>query len=158
MRQNLRLQPYQTVIDLNRYFSERHTMNQTVINYHKQRRPFIIIPETGLILGETGQPFSHREILSRCGLDDEQVKYVLENYPRGYFLDNKLVIYQREDVEEGSCWELKPENYFYVRKYFPDLKRIFGITRKTRIFLGVLRGKEGELWPTINETGIEFFE
>ena len=33
-------------------------MNQTVINYHKQRRPFIIIPETGLILGETGQPFS----------------------------------------------------------------------------------------------------
>lgn len=61
-------------------------MNQTVINYHKQRRPFIIIPETGLILGETGQPFSHREILSRCGLDDEQVKYVLENYPAVIFL------------------------------------------------------------------------
>ena len=100
-------------------------MNQTVINYHKQRRPFIIIPETGLILGETGQPFSHREILSRCGLDDEQVKYVLENYPRGYFLDNKLVIYQREDVEEGSCWELKPENYFYVRKYFPGKPAFF---------------------------------
>ena len=54
MRQNLRLQPYQTVIDLNRYFSERHTMNQTVINYHKQRRPFIIIPETGLFSEKPG--------------------------------------------------------------------------------------------------------
>lgn len=133
-------------------------MTQAVINYHKQRRPFIIIPETGIILGETGQPYSHSEILSRCGLDNEQVKYVIENYPRGYFLDNKLVMYQLDNVAEGSCWELKPENYFHVRKYFPDLKRIFGITKKTKIFLGVLRGKEGDIWPTINEVPADFFE
>lgn len=133
-------------------------MSQAVKEYHQKRRPFIIIPETGLILGECGQPYSHNEILARLGLDEEQVKHVIENYPRGYFLDNKLVMYQQDNVAEGSCWELKPENYFYVRKYFPDLKQIFGINKKTKIFLGVLRGKEGEIWPTINEVLQDFFE
>lgn len=133
-------------------------MSRTVKEYHLKRRPFIIFPETGLILGESGLPYSHNEILSRLGLDNERIKYVIENYPRGYFLDNKLVIYQLNNVPEGTCWELKPENNFYVRKYFPDLKQIFGINTKTRIFLGVLRGKEGEIWPTVNEVPQDFFE
>ena len=133
-------------------------MNKALTDYHSKRRPFIIIPEIGLILGECGQPYSHNEILSRLGLNEEQVKYIIANYPRGYFLDNKLVIYQLDDVSEGTCWELKPENYFYVRKYFPDLKQIFRINKKTKIFLGVLCGKEGEIWPTINEVPQDFFE
>ena len=133
-------------------------MNQSVKAYHEKRRAFIIIPEVGLILGESGQPFSHRDILSHLGLDNEQTSHVLQNYPRGYFLDNKLVIYQADDVKENETWELKPENYFYVRKYFQDLKNLFRITTKTKIFLGVKRGKEGEIWPTINEVKSDFFE
>ncbi len=133
-------------------------MNQALKDYHSQRRAFIIIPDVGLILGESGQPFSHREILTNLGLDKEQVAYVLENYPRGYFLNNKLVIYQSDDIKENESWELKPENYFYVRKYFQDLKNLFHITAKTKIFLGVQRGKEGDIWPTINEVEAAFFE
>lgn len=83
---------------------------------------------------------------------------MIANYPRGYFLNNKLVIYQLDDVAEGEYWELKPENYFYVRKYFPDLKRIFHLNAKTKFFLGVIRGKEGDIWPTINEVDVDFFE
>lgn len=133
-------------------------MNQSVKAYHKKRRAFIIIPEVGLILGESGQPSSHRDILANLGLDNEQTSHVLQNYPRGYFLDNNLVIYQSNDDIKQESWELKPENYFYVRKYFQDLKNLFRITAKTKIFLGVKCAKEGEIWPTINEVKSSFFE
>lgn len=133
-------------------------MQQALNDYHAQRRAFIIIPEGGLIVGESGQPFSHRDILTNLGLDKEQITHVLQNYPRGYFLDNTLVIYQADDNVEQKSWELKPENYFYVRKYFQDLKNLFRMTAKTKIFLGVKCGKEGEVWPTINEVKSSFFE
>ena len=133
-------------------------MQQALNDYHAQRRAFIIIPEGGLIVGESGQPFSHRDILTNLGLDKEQITHVLQNYPRGYFLDNTLVIYQADDNLEQKSWELKPENYFYVRKYFQDLKNLFRMTAKTKIFLGVKCGKEGEVWPTINEVNSSFFE
>ncbi len=133
-------------------------MQQALNDYHAQRRAFIIIPEGGLIVGESGQPFSHRDILTNLGLDKEQITHVLQNYPRGYFLDNTLVIYQADDNLEQKSWELKPENYFYVRKYFQDLKNLFRMTAKTKIFLGVKCGKEGEVWPTINEVKSSFFE
>ncbi len=133
-------------------------MQQALNDYHAQRRAFIIIPEGGLIVGESGQPFSHRDILTNLGLDKEQITHVLQNYPRGYFLDNTLVIYQADDNVEQKSWELKPENYFYVRKYFQDLKNLFHMTAKTKIFLGVKCGKEGEVWPTINEVKSSFFE
>lgn len=133
-------------------------MKQSVKAYHEKRRAFIIIPEVGLILGENGQSFSHRDILTHLGLDNEQISHVLQNYPRGYFLDNNLVIYQSDDNVELESWELKPENYFYVRKYFLDLKNLFRITAKTKIFLGVKCAPKGEIWPTINEVKSEFFE
>ena len=132
-------------------------MNQEVEKYHSQRRAFIIIPNAGLILGEKGIPFSHREILSSCGFNLEQISFILENYPRGYFLNNKLVLYQSDDVKEGDSWKLKKENFPLVEKYYPDLKKIFDITPETQIFLGVYRGKEGEIWPTINEVPTDFF-
>ena len=133
-------------------------MNPSVKAYHEKRRAFIIIPEVGLILGESGQPFSHKDILANLGLDKEQISHVLQNYPRGYFLDNNLVMYQSDGNTEQEVWELKPENYFYVRKYFQDLKKLFRITTKTKIFLGVKCAKEGEIWPTINEVESSFFE
>ena len=133
-------------------------MNQPVEKFHSERRAFIIIPNAGLILGEINQPFSHREILTNSGLMQEQINFILENYPRGYFLNNTLVFYQADDSKESSTWELKKENYPLVKKYYPDLKNIFHITAQTQIFLGVAKGKEGEIWPTINEVSSDFFE
>ncbi len=132
-------------------------MNQAVEEYHAKRRPFIIIPQVGIIIGELGQPYSHREILKHIGCSDEQISYILENYPRGYFLNNKLVIYQSDDIKPGESWQLKEENYIHVKKYFPDLQKLFQIDKNTQIFLGVRRGKEGEIWPTINGVSLDFF-
>ncbi len=133
-------------------------MNQPVEKFHSERRAFIIIPNAGLILGEINQPFSHREILTNSGFMQEQINFILENYPRGYFLNNNLVIYQADDRQDSQTWELKKENYSFVKKYYPDLKNIFHITPQTQIFLGVTRGKKGEIWPTINEVSSDFFE
>lgn len=133
-------------------------MNQNAEKFHSVRRAFIIMPNTGLILGEINQPFSHREILTNCGLSPEQISFILENYPRGYFLNNKLVIYQADDSKESQAWILQKENYPLVKKYYPDLKNIFHVSPQTQVFLGVAKGKEGEIWPTINEISTDFFE
>ena len=132
-------------------------MTQAVINYHSQRRAFIIIPNAGITVGEKGAPFSHREILQNCGFNAEQVSFALENFPRGYFLNNKLVMYQSDDVKEGDSWRLLPENYDLVKRYYSDLQNLFQINEQTRIFFGVYRGKEGDIWPTIEEVPQSFF-
>ena len=132
-------------------------MNQAVEEYHRKRRAFIIIPQVGIIIGEHGQPHSHREILKNTGCSDEQISHILENYPRGYFLNNKLVIYQSDDAKGRETWQLQPKNYELVKKYFGDMKKIFDLNAQSQIFLGVSRGKEGEVWPTINEVDINFF-
>ena len=132
-------------------------MNQAVEEYHAKRRPFIIIPQVGIIIGELGQPYSHREILKHIGCSQEQIFNILENCPRGYFLNNKLVIYQSDDIKEGESWLLKEENYVYIKKYYADLQKLFHFDEKTQIFLGVYRGKEGEIWPTVKEVSQNFF-
>ena len=133
-------------------------MNQALEEYHSQRRAFVLVPNVGMILGEKGKPFSHREILTNCGFNPEQISFMLENYPRGYFLNNKLVLYQSDDVKEGDSWELKKENFPVVKKYYSDLKKIFNFNSETKVFLGVYRGKEGDIWPTINEVSLDFFD
>ena len=133
-------------------------MNKALDDYHEQRRPFIILPKVGIIIGEKGMSYSHRDILANLGFSPEKIFSTLETYPRGYFLNNKLVIYQSDDVKEGECWALKEENYPLVRQYFDDLKSLFHLSPDTKIFLGILRGKEGDLWPTVNEVYFVFFE
>ena len=133
-------------------------MNQALEEYHSQRRAFVLLPNVGMILGEKGKPLSHREILTNCGFNHEQISFMLENYPRGYFLNNRLVLYQSDDVKEGDSWELKKENFPVVKKYYSDLKKIFNFNSETKVFLGVYRGKEGDIWPTINEVSLDFFD
>lgn len=132
-------------------------MSKDVEDYHKKRRPFVIIPQIGIIISHLENSFSHSELLQNCGFSAERIKEMIENYPRGYFLDNKLVIYQGDDVKEGECWTLKSENFHYVQDFWNDLCHIFDITPKTKVFLGVKRGKIGELWPVVNEVNIDFF-
>lgn len=132
-------------------------MNEAVINYHRQRRPFILIPHIGIILGASGQPFAHAELLHHVGLDEKRVREIIDSCPRGYFLNNNLVLYQGDNVAEGSSWELQEENFPIVREFFGDLKKIFNFNDRTKFYLGVKRGKIGEIWPLIKETGSDFF-
>lgn len=83
-------------------------MNEAIIDYHERRRPFVIIPEIGIIFSRSGNAFAHNELLQNCGFSEERVHEIIENFPRGYFLDNRLVVYQGENVAEGESWTLKP--------------------------------------------------
>ena len=113
-------------------------MNEAIIDYHERRRPFVIIPEIGIIFSRSGNAFAHNELLQNCGFSEERV-------------------HQGENVAEGESWTLKPENYKFVCSFYSDLCRIFKINAETRIFLGVKRGRPGELWPAVNEVGQDFF-
>ena len=93
-------------------------MNEAIIDYHERRRPFVIIPEIGIIFSRFGNAFAHNELLQNCGFSEERVHEIIENFPRGYFLDNRLVIYQGENVAEGESWTLKPENYKFVCSFY----------------------------------------
>ncbi len=133
-------------------------MNKAVEEYHLKRRTFIIIPNLSLIIGDVENGQSHTELLQSMGLPENVVREIIENNPRGYFLDNKLVIYQSDNIKEGEAWALREENYPEVKRFYPELKRVFQINSNTKIFLGVLRGKPGVLWDVINEVDVTFFD
>ena len=111
-------------------------MNEAIIDYHERRRPFVIIPEIGIIFSRSGNAFAHNELLQNCGFSEERVHEIIENFPRGYFLDNRLVVYQGENVAEGESWTLRPENYKFVCSFYSDLCRIFKLQRNlSRIYI-----------------------
>ena len=60
-------------------------MNEAIIDYHERRRPFVIIPEIGIIFSRSGNAFAHNELLQNCGFSEERVHEIIENFPRGTF-------------------------------------------------------------------------
>lgn len=133
-------------------------MNDVVKKHHMSRRPFVIVPEVGILLGQKDLEHSHVEMLLGLGLKKDKVQEIIDNYPRGFFMDNRLVIYQGDNVVEGCNWELNEENFDLVRKFFADLKNIFPFDSNTKIFLGVKCGELGTVWEHIKEVGLDFFE
>lgn len=43
-------------------------MNNAEIDYHQTRRVFVVIPKVGVIVCQTGKPWSHRELLEKSGV------------------------------------------------------------------------------------------
>ncbi|MDR1025828.1 MAG: hypothetical protein LBL47_00360 [Lactobacillus sp.] len=130
----------------------------SVKEYHLKRRSFVILPEAGLLVAKLGTSFSHTDLLKACGISDKDCQRIIDNNPRGYFMNNNLVIYQGDNVEEGSDWLLSEANQHMVKTFWKDLKSVFPINKQTKIFFGVHRGKPGELWPTTNPVEQSFFE
>ena len=116
------------------------------------------MPHLSLIIGDTENGQSHPELLQSMGFSDQRIKEIIENNPRGYFMDNNLVIYQGDNIKEGDAWLLNERNYPEVKRFYPELKRIFQFNSKTKVFLGVLRGKPGVQWDTVNEVDLTFFD
>lgn len=133
-------------------------MQDKVKIYHQKRRAFIIVPEVGIILAQKGTIMSHTEILQSLGLPKERVIHIIQNNPRGYFMDNTLVIYQGDSIKEGECWELQQENYSVVAENFADMEHMFSINKDTQIYLGVKRGKLGEVWEKVHPVSVTFFK
>ncbi|OPZ78797.1 MAG: hypothetical protein BWY78_00389 [Alphaproteobacteria bacterium ADurb.Bin438] len=108
--------------------------------FHSLRRAFIIFPEIGIVLLQKEKTFSHKEILQNMGYDKENIKKMIKNYPRGYFKDNELVLYQ-DDFNQ-----LSKENLNIVKNVFEDFKNLFNLNENTKIYSGVIKGKIGEIW------------
>ncbi len=126
--------------------------------YHQRRRAFIIVPQVGIIIAQKGSIMSHVEILQSLGMSQERIMETIKNNPRGYFMDNTLVLYQGDNVKESSCWELKEENYKVVAKNFPDMQKLFSLNQDTQVYLGVKRGELGAIWERVHQVPITFFE
>ncbi len=126
--------------------------------YHQKRRAFIIVPQVGMIVAQKGSIMSHEEILQSLGISKEKIKNIIKDNPRGYFMDNTLVLYQGGNIKEGESWELKAENYKTVTENFVDMKKLFNLNQDTLIYLGVKQGKLGDVWEKIHQVPITFFE
>lgn len=129
-------------------------MNINEKDFHNKRRPFIIFPETGLLVGELGTSLSHNDILISIGLDGVRINYIINNYSRGYFMNNDLVFYQGNNFTEGNILEIDNKNISTIKKYIYDFENIFKINEQTNIYLGIKVGKIGDVWPKINQISL----
>jgi hypothetical protein len=123
--------------------------------YHSKRRPFIIFPESGVMFAKPGTALSHNDMLRSLNLNNVNIRHVIDNFPRGYFMNNNLVFYQGDLMQEGTIWQLDKKNIDIIKLYFHDFERIFKINEKTLIYLGVKVGKIGEVWDLLNKVSID---
>lgn len=127
-------------------------------DYHQKRRIFIIFPNAGIFWAEQGTGENYTELMDRMSIPKYRQDYILAHYPRGYFYNNNLVIYEGLNVREGEAWQLSEKNYPHLGAVFPDMQKILPLTDKTKIFLGVKRGKIGEEWENFNQIDLDFFK
>ncbi|MCM1324517.1 MAG: hypothetical protein NC218_10370 [Acetobacter sp.] len=133
-------------------------MDIEIANYHKKRRAFIILPKAGILWAEPGSILTHREILLTAGISTTKIEKIIKNCPRGYYLDNTLILYQGDVIKAGEKWELQPDNFPVVKKVFADLENILALNAETKIFLGVKCGILGTVWEQYNQVDINFFK
>ena len=131
-------------------------MPNSATDFHINRRAFIIMPDTGLTVAPAGFSDGHTEMLIR--LHYPQVRYAMDNFPRGYFMNGDLCVYTGHDMTAGAVWEITSEQIDTVIKTIPDFRRVFGVTNETSVYLGVRVGKVGEVWEKIRCTTIKMLE
>lgn len=131
-------------------------MPNSATDFHINRRAFIIMPDTGLTVAPVGFSDGHTEMLIR--LHYPQVRYAMDNFPRGYFMNGDLCVYTGHDMTPGAVWEITSEQIDTVIKTIPDFRRVFGVTNETSVYLGVRVGKVGEVWEKIRRTTIKTLE
>ena len=131
-------------------------MPNSATDFHINRRAFIIMPDTGLTVAPAGFSDGHTEMLIR--LHYPQVRYAMDNFPRGYFMNGEICVYTGHDMTPGAVWEITPEQIDTVIKTIPDFRRVFGVTNETSVYLGVRVGKVGEVWEKIRRTTIKTLE
>ena len=114
------------------------------------------MPDTGLTVAPAGFSGGHTEMLIM--LHYPQVRYAMDNFPRGYFMNGDLCVYTGHDMTPGAVWEITSEQIDTVIKTIPDFRRVFGVTNETSVYLGVRVGKVGEVWEKIRRTTIKTLE
>ena len=133
-------------------------MMEKAINFHTKRRAFIIMPDIGLIIAPKNVDVSHEQMLKNMGFSTADVLNFLAIYPRGYFMNGELCVYQGYDMTPGSKWVLTDNGKKIVQQYIVDLCAIFNLNNDTRIYTGVVVGKIGDVWKKINACGLKTLE
>ena len=131
-------------------------MKNTEQVFHKNRRAFIIMPDTGLVVAPAGFDGGHMEMLFR--LHYPHIRYAMDNFPRGYYMNNELCIYTGHDMTPGAIWEIKEKDMDVVKNAIPDFRRVFFVTDETPVYLGVRVGEIGQIWEKIRCTTIKMLE
>jgi len=125
-------------------------------NFHTARRAFIIMPTYGLVVAPVGFDQGHTELLVH--LHYPNIKYAMENFPRGYFMNGELCLYQGFYITPGATWEIRDENIDTIRHHIPNFRQIFSVDDYTPVYLGVRIGDIGTVWEKIRKTNIKMLE
>lgn len=131
-------------------------MPNSATDFHTTRRAFIIMPDVGLTVAPNGFPGGHMEML--INLHYPRIRYAMDNFPRGYFMNGELCIYTGHDMTPGAVWEIRAEQMATVIKTVPDFRRVFGVNDETLVYLGVRVGEIGDVWEKIRRTTIKMLE
>lgn len=131
-------------------------MPNSATDFHTTRRAFIIMPDVGLTVAPNGFSGGHMEML--INLHYPRIRYAMDNFPRGYFMNGELCIYTGHDMTPGAVWEIRAEQMAKVIKTVPDFRRVFNAADETPVYLGVRVGKIGDVWEKIRKTNIKTLE
>lgn len=133
-------------------------MTEKATNFHTKRRAFIILSGVGLLVAPKDYNISHEQMLKKLGLSQDDILNFLTIYPRGYFMDGVLCIYQGYDMTLGAKWVLTNDGKKIVQQYVVDLRAIFNLNDKTQVYTGVIVGEIGEVWKKINMVRLKTLE
>ena len=100
-------------------------MPNSATDFHTTRRAFIIMPGTGLTVAPNGFSGGHMEML--INLHYPRIRYAMDNFPRGYFMNGELCIYTGHNMTPGAVWEIRAEQMATVIKTVPDFRRVFDV-------------------------------
>lgn len=126
-------------------------------NFHTKRIAFIMMPDGRFLIAPKNSKMSHEQMLINIGMPVGDIKRLLMNIPRGYFMNAELCIYQGTDMTPGAIWQLAPENYDVVRSYVPKFQQDFLVNDDTNLYLGVRVGKIGDVWDRLYKTTMGAF-
>lgn len=126
-------------------------------NFHIERRAFIIMPGVGLLIAAEKSDISHKQMFENLRLDFHTVQKYMIEYPRGYFMNGELCVYQGNSMKIGDVWKLRKNNYKTFIEYIPDLSKIFNINDETPLYTGVRVGEIGTVWEKLFKTNIKNF-
>ena len=133
-------------------------MTEKAATFHTKRRAFIILPDIGLLVAPRNYNISHEQMLKKLGLSQDDILNFLTIYPRGYFMDGELCIYQGYDMIPGVKWVLTNDGKKIVQQYITDLRAIFNLNDETQVYTGVIVGEIGEVWKKINMVQLKTLE
>lgn len=125
-------------------------------DFHTTRRAFIIMPDAGLVVAPAGFHGGHTELLIK--LHYPRIRYAMDNFPRGYFMNGELCVYTGHNMTPGTVWEIRAEQTDTVIKTIPDFRRVFSVGDDTPVYLGVRVGEIGAVWEKIRRTTIKTLE